>query len=63
MARPLRRVLIDLSIRLGVIVTELEKLPVGVIAEYIARLSDKKPVQGVEAQARAVFGKPSHRKQ
>lgn len=58
MARPLRRVLIGLSVRLGVIVTELERLPLGVIAEYLAVLNGKKPQPDVEAQLMNIFGKP-----
>jgi hypothetical protein len=62
MARPLRRVIVDLSIRLGIIVTELERLPIGYIAEYIARLSDKKPSADVQSRLLAVFGDSTKRK-
>jgi len=49
-------VLLSLSVRLGVLVTEVERLPMPVIAEYIALLNDVQPVD-IEADLKAVFGK------
>jgi hypothetical protein len=40
MARPLRRVLIGLSIRIGVGVAELERYDMPTIREYLAMLSE-----------------------
>jgi len=56
-----------LSIRLGVVVTQLEQLPLETIAEYLAALKqeDAPPdttAQPVEQQLMAVFGGPAHRK-
>lgn len=66
MARPLRRALLALSVRLGVLVTEVERLPMPVIAEYIAllrgeELDNAKAQSGdVEQDLMRIFGKPKH---
>ena len=62
MARPLRRVLFSLSARLSVLVTEIERLPMSVIAEYIAffNLDGKAHSSGsgnAETDLKAFFGK------
>lgn len=46
MARPWRRVLINLSIRLGISIRELEQIDVATIRQYLAMLADSnKPAQ------------------
>jgi len=52
----LRRALIELSLRLGVVVTELEKLPVGTICEYLAVLIDSGKGQEEKQSPRAGGG-------
>jgi hypothetical protein len=50
-------VLLTLSVRLGVLVTEVERLPMPVIAEYVALLNDVKPVD-VDRDLMSIFGRP-----
>lgn len=56
--------MLQLSIRLGVILSEIERLPVPTIMEYIAVLNeDAKPKndpapQDVESSLKQFFGKP-----
>lgn len=48
--------LLGLSLRLGVLVTEVERLPIPVIAEYMAFLNPAEPEPNVEADLMRVFG-------
>jgi len=50
-------VLLTLSVRLGVLVTEVERLPMPVIAEYVALLNDVKPVD-VDRDLMSIFVRP-----
>lgn len=56
--------LLQLSLRLGVVVTEIEQLPVSTIAEYIAVLKEpEKPTETADVQSdlMRLFGDPSKR--
>lgn len=63
--------MLALSIRLGVLITEIEQLPVPVLMEYVAMLNEEDKPRGdtapateadVEDQLRSVFGKPNNGK-
>jgi hypothetical protein len=55
-ARPLERFLYELSVRLGVVVDELEHLTIPQLARYAVVLTGREPAGDVEAKLLKVFG-------